>query len=779
MRNVRFITLLLLIPIAILIGSAWMSFDFLSTIEKNYYDYVKKYPYVTVNMVFNQPAYAIGDTVFFSVRYQYENKEYVKGTHLIKLDLIGGNGTTAQSIRFKVTDGKGYNQIVLNKDLEEGIYKFYAYSDWMRNFGTGALFQRDISVLKRQQLVKSEKKGVFHFYPEGGKLVGGIENNVLVVGDPRSDLIIKDETGVEYSRVKIDSLGLGSFLLTPQVNRKYVASHVNPSLTVNLPEVEADGVSTFFNQSTWDVKLKISRSSQFNQKELYALVLSDGIILSKQTVRLNSENHFTLKLPERSQPETLYQLYIIDEKGSEIAQRVFASGDAAKVNSNVTLAGTPKQNEKASLQLDFKDEAGRDLEADISVSILQENLFPFNQKENLLYLFEAPRVHAWTTQYSVSRADLVNTYLISEKWNRINWANVYGDIQPRFVFPFNSAIKFKGQVVSKITNAPAPDSTLVIGFLQNNVMGYEAYTRNGFFEIPLVFDFWGIDQIFITLRNKKKCVDDNYNVQFVPDTIAADMQWKTNVLNDYDAYADFALKRNLISDSYKFYLNERGNNALPKSANEILEEEFQGVDHTINVADYIVFPTMEDLLSEVVTFVQFKKKGNESFVRLFYRYEKSVVFYKGDPIYVIDGVMTTSTEEFLKLKPEDLLTIKIINNPNKLAQLGNLGLNGIIFVESRKGNLARNFKRNLFSVTGLSQAKLSDNRSLTRNPKVPDLKANLLWIPFLNSNESTAVDFTLSDDVGPMKVYVQGATKNGKYFHYEKAFTVQKNSVRK
>ena len=79
-------------------------------------------------------------------------------------------------------------------------------------------------------------------------------------------------------------------------------------------------------------------------------------------------------------------------------------------------------------------------------------------------------------------------------------------------FPFYNEAKLRGKVVSKKTGEPAPDSTAVIGYLQKNTVGYEAYTRDGNFDMTLIYDFWGQDKVFCTLRQKNRTVDENYDI---------------------------------------------------------------------------------------------------------------------------------------------------------------------------------------------------------------------------------------------------------------------------
>jgi hypothetical protein len=169
---------------------------------------------------------------------------------------------------------------------------------------------------------------------------------------------------------------------------------------------------------------------------------------------------------------------------------------------------------------------------------------------------------------------------------------------------------------------------------------------------------------------------------------------------------------------------------------------------------------------------------------LYYRYEKSVTFYKQDPIYIIDGIMTSSTAKFLSIKPEDVLSIKIINNPNKLSQLGSLGQYGVIFIESKKGNLFSKVNENLFPVVGLSQSVWKPEHATNiTNVKagIPDLRSTLYWNPAVKSDLKgfNEITFMTSDDAGPMRIKVQGITAEGKPFSAENTFSVGLNSNRK
>ena len=142
-----------------------------------------------------------------------------------------------------------------------------------------------------------------------------------------------------------------------------------------------------------------------------------------------------------------------------------------------------------------------------------------------------------------------------------------------------------------------------------------------------------------------------------------------------------------------------------------------------------------------------------------------------DPLYVIDGIATKSTDFFLALKPSDLLTIKIINSLNKLKPLGLLGKNGIVIVQTKMGNVREPVDDRSKLIEGLSRPlnfKTSDY-SQTSNTHVPDFRSTIYWNPSVRTNSSglTVVDFFCSDDVGKLTIYIEGIATGGRPFSTE------------
>lgn len=114
-------------------------------------------------------------------------------------------------------------------------------------------------------------------------------------------------------------------------------------------------------------------------------------------------------------------------------------------------------------------------------------------------------------------------------------------------------------------------------------------------------------------------------------------------------------------------------------------------------------------------------------------------------------------------------------------QLGKLGENAVIFVESKKGNLSAMISdENLFPIVGLTRPKEFTQFNYSQSDllkRIPDLRSTLYWKPVLEINKpgKTEIEFFASDDTGPMKILVSGFTKDGRFFKQEKIINVDFN----
>ncbi|MEK6782991.1 MAG: hypothetical protein AABY93_14930 [Bacteroidota bacterium] len=771
--------------VVIFVFFAALPIDFLQELEQKYGAYREKYPTAKINLIFNQPTFSPGDTAFFSAWYLTEELLAIKGDHIVTLDLLNGNGNTVQKIRFKVKSGRGNNQIVLRTDLPPAEYKFVAYTDWIRNFGESWYYQKRIQIVSRKQLhTQASKDNVVTFYAEGGNLIEEVLGKVVVLGAASSELIVKDSNHSEVARVSLDSTGVGSFFITPRHDQTYYTNWPTLETKWVLPKALHDGLSVKMDiKDTCEMLLSLPPDSKWINKELYSIVTSRGKIMAGKKVIIKPNETYHLQIPFSEKSDAYHQLVVFSGDKQILAERVFIPHQINKASVKLQLSPTAKQRQSISFTVGLMDNLGYPIESDLSITVLQKNLFANYYSYNSFYWSDLPDVMDRVGKFGFKNLADLNDFLITQKWQRTRWNAILENQNPAMPYPFQSLITITGHVASKTTGLPPPDSTVVISYLQKNTVGYEAYAIAGKFQIPILFDFWGDDQIFLTLHNKFKILDSDYNITIAKDSLGLQDRWSSSETSKTSAYGEFAFNKQIITNSYSFFGRKQSTSIEAQGLNNILEEEFQGADATINIADYVLFPTMEDLLREVVPFVQFQQRGSKQNIRMSFRYEKSVKVYGDDPLYIIDGFMCKNTPYFLSIKPENLLTIKGINNPNKLDQLGKLGENGIIFVESKKGNLFSPVGNNIFPLAGQSRAVNffeTDYLKPNKLERVPDLRSNYYWTPALKVGKlgSTDVTFFASDDTGPITIHVEGLTKDGIPFKAVDTINVEYNPTK-
>ena len=303
--------------VALLLLGAWTPADLLQDLQVKYDHYYEKYPSVKLNLLFNQPTYSPGDTAFFSGWYMNEAFMAVKGEHIVTLDLLSGNGSTAQRTRFKVRNGKGNSQIVFRNELTPGTYTLVAYTDWMKNFGDAWFYQKSIPIVSKNQF-STKKKQDEHitFYPEGGNLIEGMATKVVVTGPPAIELIVHDGQQSEVTKVQLDSTGLGSFVITPQANQKYAADWPAPGKGWPLPDSKKDGISVRAGQKDLlEIQLSIPTHSAWAGKEIYTIVIAAGKISFKQRITLKENEPLLLPIPKFEKSDVLHQLYVFGADG--------------------------------------------------------------------------------------------------------------------------------------------------------------------------------------------------------------------------------------------------------------------------------------------------------------------------------------------------------------------------------------------------------------------------------------------------------------------------------
>jgi hypothetical protein len=748
--------------------------DFIQTLTKKLQQFKLQKPQVKVFMFFNQSMYAPGDTAYFSTHFLSEDFEPIGGRQILRVDLIDQSGKLVFFENIALKDGKGSNQVAIPAELQAGIYQWVAYSDWMKNFSSDFYFRQDFLLVEKNSLVADKKNDQVEikFYPEGGTLISSVLNNVALASnsDITSPIRIVDQVGNEVTKVQLSDDGLAQFNFTPSATHTYYAEveHLGKLVRVNLPTASAGGFAIMMSpsQDPMKVEIRAPRDSKSRKEDLWLVVTARSEVYFSAPVRFDERDLITVQFPSKELPTGICYATLFDEQGEVLAERLFMSNSIPEVRTTI-VKNQKVYNTRSNveLQVSLKDPLGNPIQGEFAISIFSQKLFG-SQRANAQmdrYLYVNSEVTG-KRHYSPDELDL---FLITQKNKRLDWKTIKAG-NTEAPHSFKRLIQYSGRALNKENGQPVPDSSRVVAYLQKSMMGYEATTRkDGSFDLAFLFDFWNDDEIFYTVETRRgKELDAK--VEWAIDSFSRSQLSPMIETETANSYADFASRKKLLDRSYNFYSKSEAivQTSLPDDPNRDFEDELTGVDYTVKVDEYVVFPSMEELIREVVPSLLHRKLKGKAIVRVVL--PDGAIPNEG-PLFIIDGIMTKNTDYFLQLKPADVISVKVVRTISKLNRFGTMGRNGIVLVHT-KGIDHKKLKseNTLISVKGLNKAIPFHvpSHSASTDQRVPDFRSTLYWNPSVitNARGEGVISFSASDDAGNFLIRVQGITSDGRPF---------------
>ncbi|MEO9477360.1 MAG: hypothetical protein ABJG41_17575 [Cyclobacteriaceae bacterium] len=310
----------------------------------------------------------------------------------------------------------------------------------------------------------------------------------------------------------------------------------------------------------------------------------------------------------------------------------------------------------------------------------------------------------------------------------------------------------------------ATEGSLVMFYLQKSKWRYQTQIQSNGQILLTLPDIYEPDELFyLSVSPKGKPLHElriTWNERSKPPLPKPQI---SHITQQSDLYASFAKEVMIINRSYGFFTTPEFAAIQNLKTFRSIEEEIKEADLTFTVDDYISFPTMGELIKEVVRPLYYGDKRRGKVVRMRSLDRPAV----DDPVYLIDGVVTKNTDFFLSLIPDDVLEIKIIRDTRKLLRFGLMGRNGIVIVNTKTGDAREPVDPNEL-VEGLSRPIVFpySNYADSQSDQVPNFRTCLYWNPSIITDESGKgeIDFYLSDDVGEMIIQVDGINDQGECF---------------
>jgi hypothetical protein len=759
----------------LLFGSLSFSFeeDPIATLKINSENYFNQFKRTKLKLDFNQSMAAPGDTLRFSTSYlNANNLKPVQGRQVVHICLFDQFGKKQLTRWADVINGYASSEMVIPKDFPSGIYKLVAFTDWMKNFDSSLFYQQKFTIVEKYLIRQILQQDTLIFFPEGGSLVANLENNIAMrfTGKPTNTRVTIREGERELTSLLMMKDSIGVYHFTPKSGIHYSAE-INSEDGLKrfaLPPVEASGIVLQVDATGSRIKInsECTGNLKSNKENFYIAAFNNNGLIFQSKMDFDDSNKSSLQLPS-SLSRGIIQLIVFNSKLSLLASRVIHVGGINTNEVNLdNLQDIYGIRQEVKLDLKVKDRDGTAVSGHYSCSVVNEDLFREPEPNEMDYFnFQSDISNSFGLKNDQTNQQLINNYLISQSCPWFVWKDIINGNRRALIKPLQY-LMLSGRATYAKNGKSVADSTLIMFFLEKSLMGYETRAdKKGNFSFPLLLSVKHPDRFYYTATLKGKDVNDialqmhdsDSSISFSAAPWVVD---KSTV----DQYAVYSSQVQTINNSYSFFLNPMPSDSVDEP-NKAIEDELNGADLTVNLNDYLMMPTMEEVVREIVKAVEYRKIGGRQLVRV-YTIGK-VPTYSAGPLFVIDGVITKDPTYFFDLKPADVISIKVVRDIKKLFALGNLGANGVILVKTKLRTKVVKEKHTI-DFSGLLPESHHPFLGY-KNNTIPDLRSCMFWTSKSFSGAESLI-FKTSDDVGKFKIRISGLADDGTLLHSEHRF---------
>lgn len=325
---------------------------------------------------------------------------------------------------------------------------------------------------------------------------------------------------------------------------------------------------------------------------------------------------------------------------------------------------------------------------------------------------------------------------------------------------------YRGQKISGIVRDKTTLSPLVLKVCQLSVLGdtpqiHLAMTNDeGRFEF-IMNDVYGYKKLHVGLQNE---INDRAEI-LVERYSSLDFPDVNPTLFEYN------------NDMHEFY-NEMVQNSVFDTATYITELPSQMIsnivqfDLTTKTEDFVNFTTIEDMITEIIPFVNVRETQGRKSISV---YDPDRESFHYEPLVLLDKVPVYNYEALVALSAKDIERIETITSKH---YLGEFPITGIVSITTIEGDFAGYpFPSHtaLFDIDMLEYPITHLNKSYTQEEvknRVPDLRTTLFWSPDETFNEGDSFSFYTGDITGIYEIEICGFDETGKRIYGKEEFEV-------
>jgi hypothetical protein len=730
----------------------------------------------------DKTAYLPGEIVWFKV-FCVDGNDHkpLNLSKVVYVEILDNNQSPVTQAKIAMKNGIGDGSLYIPVSVNNGNYKFRAYTSWMKNFSPDYYFEKMITLVNPLRSPDSspakETAAAYdiQFFPEGGNLVSGLASKVGFKAIDKSGKgvaargAIIDQHNDTVARFQSLNFGMGNFSFTPAAGNTYkaIVKLNGTTLTKELPEITPQGYVMKLTDkgAALDVQVNGPDGNIFLFAHTRQTVrAAEGLSVSSGVA------HFTVN--KNALGDGISSITIFNNSKQPVCERLYFKRPTQKLS---IAANSDKPQyalrKKVNISLAAKDQANKPVLANMSMAVYRVDSLQDVDHNNIfdyLWLGSDLKGTIESPDYYFANAgtdEALDNLMLTQGWRRFQWNQVLENKTPSF----NFLPEYKGHIVTAklvntLTNTPADGIFAFMGVPGKRVQVYTSQSDSTGHVLFNTKDFYGPGEL---VAQTNETIDSTYRID-----VASPFS---------EQYSKTALPKFEVINGMQnaLQVHSQGIQVLNiYSANNIKKTFDPGVDSTAffgkpyktyKLDDFTRFTTMEEDLREYVSEDNIVKSKGKFHIKVL----NDRGFLDNDPLVILDGVPVFDVNKIFSVDPLKVRKLDVIRERFFYGASEEEGVFSFTTYKGDLGGVELDPKAVVIDYEGLqlrrqfySPVYESETQSASR---IPDFRNLLYWGP--NVNNQDMVSFYTSDQAGKYVGVVQGLTANGdaasQYFTFE------------
>lgn len=400
--------------------------------------------------------YETGEDLWFKA-YILDNQSFKPSFKSKTLHVQLTGETNAEVVwegKYEIDNGICEGHIYIDEGLDSGEYvlsTFTQHSVFSNDREYHSL--RKIKIVQRLDEVgssnskRTRKVVAFDLFPEGGRLVSGVNNRIAfkaidTLGIPVKVTGTVFEDGDRLLDFESEHHGMGSFDMNPKSQKEYhivINGHSTDTLG-RFPKIEEEGiVLRSLGQEDEQLGVHVFASPAFVGKQVFIRLQLRGTAYAMVEARLKKSLH--IKIPVAEIPQGIAELTLFDATFKPLAERLVYVQRESRLNIEASLSndGEARVKDKVTLNIKVTDPDGNPVVGNLGVSIFDQIYQNKNDPKNLMshyYLSTQLQGKIYDPAYyfdNGNSARPLDLLLMTQGWRRYVWSehHLSGQDPPR------------------------------------------------------------------------------------------------------------------------------------------------------------------------------------------------------------------------------------------------------------------------------------------------------------------------------------------------------------